>query len=114
MKNFVFKTGQGSRSCNENDIIKIMSLSNYSKIYFTDNTTLVIAKVLKRFETMATPGIFLRINHSVLININYISSVNLKEKTVTSNYQNETFTISKRKLSSVKEKLFIKHNMALS
>ena len=113
MKDFIFKTGQGSRSCNEKDIIKITSNSNYCKVHFTDNTTLVIAKVLKWFETEATPGIFLRINHSMLININYISSINLKEKTVKSDHTNETFTISKRRLSLVKDNPYINMEVLL-
>jgi DNA-binding LytR/AlgR family response regulator len=107
MKEFVFKTGQGSRTCNEKNIIKIISNSNYCKIYFDDSTTLVIAKVLKWFETVVTPDLFIRINHSVLININYISMINLKEKTVTSNYKNEIFTISKRRINIVKESKFL-------
>lgn len=108
MKEFTFKTGQGSRTCNEKNIIKIISNSNYCKIYFDDSTTLVIAKVLKWFETMVTPGLFVRINHSVIININYIGMVNLKEKTVTSNFNNETFTISKRRISVIRENLLLK------
>ena len=103
MKEFVFKTGQGSRNCNEREIIKVISNSNYCKIYFVDGSTLVIAKVLKWFETMVTPDLFIRINHSVLININYIGLVNLKEKTITSNFNNETFTISKRRISLIKD-----------
>ncbi len=103
MKEFVFKTGQGSRTCNEKEIIKVISNSNYCKIYFVDGSTLVIAKVLKWFETEVTQGLFIRINHSVLININYIGLVNLKEKTITSNFNNETFTISKRRISLIKE-----------
>jgi two-component system LytT family response regulator len=107
MKEFIFKTGQGSRNCNEKDIIKIISNSNYCKIYFDDSTTLVTAKVLKWFETELTPGLFIRINHSVLININYINAVNLKEKTLTSNFDNETFIISKRRLSAIKASIFM-------
>lgn len=108
MKDFVFKTGQGSRNCNEKNIIKIISNSNYCKIYFDDSSTLVTAKVLKWFETELTPGLFLRINHSVLININYINTVNLKEKTITSNFDNTTFTISKRRISCIKENPLLK------
>jgi DNA-binding LytR/AlgR family response regulator len=114
MKEFIFKTGQGSRTCNEKNIIKIMSNSNYCKIYFDDSTTLVIARVLKWFEGVVTPGLFVRVNHSVLINVNYISTVNLKEKKITSNFKNETFVISKRRLSIIRESSFMQIGNAIA
>ncbi len=54
------------------NILHIESNSNYSKIYFTENKTLTVTKLLKDFEDMLLPYRFYRIHHSHLINLNYI------------------------------------------
>jgi DNA-binding LytR/AlgR family response regulator len=104
MKEFSFRTSRGQLICNEKNIIKVISLSSYSKIFFDDNTTLVIAKVLKCVESMVTPGQFIRINQSVLINIDHIKLIDLKNKLVTTGYNDETFRISKSRMITLKEK----------
>jgi len=54
------------------NILHIESNSNYSKIYFQDNHTLTVTKLLKDFEDMLIPYHFYRIHNSHLINLNYI------------------------------------------
>ena len=53
-------------------ILHIESNSNYSKIYFRDNRTLTVTKLLKDFEDMLVPYHFYRVHNSHLINLNYI------------------------------------------
>ncbi|MBL0358634.1 MAG: LytTR family transcriptional regulator [Chitinophagaceae bacterium] len=103
MREFSFKTSKGLLTCNERNIIKITSISNYSKIFFDDNTTLVIARVLKWFEAIVTPGQFIRVNQSVLINTDYIKIIDLKNKLVVSDHNNETFRISKSRMINLKD-----------
>jgi two-component system LytT family response regulator len=51
------------------NIFRIEALSNYSKIFFTNGKTLVVAKVLQWFENSLTATEFVRIHRSHLINI---------------------------------------------
>lgn len=54
------------------NILHIESNSNYSKIYFNNNRTLTVTKLLKDFEDMLVPYHFYRVHNSHLINLNYI------------------------------------------
>lgn len=54
------------------NILHIESSSNYSKIFFHDNRTLMVTKLLKDFEDMLVPYHFYRVHNSHLINLNYI------------------------------------------
>jgi two-component system, LytTR family, response regulator len=63
-----------------NSIIHIEAISNYSKIYFTNGKTLVVAKVLRWFEEQLslknnedTTAVFLRTHRTHLVNKNFIS-----------------------------------------
>ena len=54
------------------EIVRIESSSNYSKIFFIDNTQVLVSKILKDFEEILMPYRFFRIHHSHLINLTYI------------------------------------------
>jgi two-component system LytT family response regulator len=61
-------------------IIRIQSISNYSKLFFKDacpatsrSKTLVVAKVLHWFEELPQLSSFVRIHRTHLVNINYIN-----------------------------------------
>ena len=53
-------------------ILHIESSSNYSKIFFQNNRSLIVTKLLKDFEDMLVPYHFYRVHNSHLINLNYI------------------------------------------
>lgn len=54
------------------NILHIESKSNYSKIFLSENKTLMVSKILKDFEEMLIPYHFYRVHNSHLINLNYI------------------------------------------
>jgi two-component system, LytTR family, response regulator len=61
-----------------NTIIRIEAISNYSKLYFTNGKTLVVAKVLRWFEERLKNNtenntLFLRTHRTHLVNKNFIS-----------------------------------------
>ena len=76
-------------------IVRIQAISNYSKLFFSDNSTLVVAKVLKWFEGKLDAHDFLRIHRTHLVNKQFIQqyvndgSIQLKN--------GESFGISKRR-----------------
>jgi len=53
-------------------IIRIEAISNYSKIFFTNGKTLVVAKVLRWFEDILEDKRFLRIHRTHIVNRSFI------------------------------------------
>jgi two-component system LytT family response regulator len=54
------------------DIIYLEANSNYTNFHLLNNKKITVAKTLKDFEDLLPSGIFIRIHHSSIININYI------------------------------------------
>ena len=57
---------------NINDIIRLEANSNYTYIWFSNNTKILASKTLKEFEELLPEDIFFRTHHSHLINLNFI------------------------------------------
>jgi two-component system, LytTR family, response regulator len=55
-----------------NEIIYCKAEGNYTWVY-TTQTSFLVTKVLKHFESILPKSIFIRIHKSYLINVNYIS-----------------------------------------
>jgi two-component system, LytTR family, response regulator len=81
------------------EIIRVQSLSNYSKIYFSNGKTLVVAKVLRWFETQLPSNRFIRVHRTHLINRGYISNTSRSGETgLKLELKNgETIDVSKRR-----------------
>jgi two-component system LytT family response regulator len=99
-KTFLLPTNTGKEFIVADKIIRIEAISNYSKLFFKDGTTLVVAKVLHWFENKLSPTDFIRVHRSHLINIIYIEQYN-RGCTIMLN-DNSFFTIARRKQTSVK------------
>ncbi|MEO7445285.1 MAG: LytTR family DNA-binding domain-containing protein [Ferruginibacter sp.] len=54
------------------DIIRVESLSNYSKIFLVGGSSLLVSKSLKDFDEILTAYGFFRLHNSHLINMNHI------------------------------------------
>ncbi len=65
-------TNEGVEFIEINQIMRIESSSNYSKIFFKDGRFLLVTKLLKDFEEILLPYRFYRIHNSHLINLSYI------------------------------------------
>lgn len=55
-----------------NDIVHLEANSNYTIIYFTDNTKITASKTLKEFDELLPENIFFRTHHSHIINLTLI------------------------------------------
>ncbi len=53
-------------------VIRIQAISNYSKLFFSNGKTLVVAKVLKRFEEELAANDFIRPHRTHLVNKRFI------------------------------------------
>jgi two-component system, LytTR family, response regulator len=92
-----------------NTIVRIEGISNYSKLFFLDGKTMVVAKLLKWFEEKLARRQFVRVHKTHVINTHFIcgyvngtgGKIELKN--------GEWINVSKRKKG-----IFIKYWMALS
>ena len=105
MNNISILTSKGIFQLSFQNIIRIQSISNYSKIYFVDKThPLTVAKVLHWFEDHLPPEMFLRTHRTHLVNKEHIINVVISlQKMQLSN--GEQITISKRRKQWVKQRL---------
>ena len=68
MKKLKILTCKGMVPVDINTIIRIEANSNYSKIFFVNGTTLVVAKVLRWFEENLLDDRFVRIHRTHIVN----------------------------------------------
>ena len=71
-KKLVLPTSEGMELIDIDDIICIDSDSNYSRLFFQNETTLLVCRTLREFEELLESRGFMRIHHSRLINIKKI------------------------------------------
>ncbi len=64
----MLNTSTGSFLIDTNTIVRVEASSNYSKIYFSNGTMLLTAKVLKWFEERLPQQSFTRLHRSHLVN----------------------------------------------
>nr|WP_121272080.1 LytTR family DNA-binding domain-containing protein [Pedobacter schmidteae] len=65
-------TAEGVYFINKVNIIRIEAMSNYSTFYLLEQKKIMVSKTLKEFEGMLPEGNFLRVNRSVIVNLNYV------------------------------------------
>ena len=88
---------RGLQVINVHSIIRVQSISNYSKLFFKNGKTLVVAKVLRWFEERLATHQFVRIHRTHLVNSHCLLKFN-KNGTVEIELVNgERFTVARRK-----------------
>jgi len=65
-------TAEGIYFVNKASIVRIEAMSNYSTFYLLDNKKIIVSKTLKEYEEILQGGNFLRVNRSVIVNLNYV------------------------------------------
>src|SRR5258706_15509666 len=99
METIIIPTNKGLRVCNTDNIIRIEGMSNYSKIYFADNSyPLTIAKVLHWFEEHLPAGVFWRAHKTHLVNSRYVKHLHIFQKPYLLLDNGETLSISRRRV----------------
>jgi len=99
-------TCKGMEVINVSSIVRIEAISNYSKLYFTNGKTLVVARLLKWFEEILMTVHFIRVHRTHLVNKlfihQYIKGEGDKIKLSTGDW----IDVSRRKRSSVVQNLY--------
>ena len=98
-KKIAIPTNNGISIYEANEIVRIQSESNYSSIYFANETKLLVAKTLKDFEELLRDNGFIRIHHSHIINLMHLESYSNKDGGYVILNNKTTIPISKRKKS---------------
>jgi two-component system, LytTR family, response regulator len=70
----LLNTSLGLQIIDVNTIVRIEAMSNYSKLFFTNNKTLVISKTLQWFQCKLAATQFSRVHKTHLVNIHFITS----------------------------------------
>ena len=105
MNSIGIPTNKGLYEVTLQNIVRIQSISNYSKIYFADKRhPLTVAKVLQWFEEALPGELFLQPHRTHLVNKQHITWVAITEKTLQLS-TGESIGISKRRKRWVKERL---------
>jgi two-component system LytT family response regulator len=105
MSTIYIPTNKGVNIIDLENILRIQSISNYCRIYFTDKTyPLTVAKLLQWFEDNLPAETFVRTHRTHLVNRNHIRDVSLSSHLLhLSNGDN--ISISRRRKQMVKERL---------
>jgi two-component system, LytTR family, response regulator len=105
MNSISITTNKGISRLSLENIIRIQSSSNYSRIYFADNSyPLTVAKILQWFEEHLPAEMFLRTHRTHLVNRQHIESVTLPAKRLRLS-NGEVISISKRRKQWVKDRI---------
>ena len=74
-KGFIsFHTQDAVRWSKVEDIVRFEAHGNYTTVFFSDGTKLMVAKTLKDYDERLSKTFFIRVHQSHLVNINYIKS----------------------------------------
>jgi two-component system, LytTR family, response regulator len=79
------------------DIIRIQSISNYSKLFFRSGQTLVVAKLLAWFEQLLPAHHFFRVHRTHLVNLSYVEKYIPGDSSLAAMSNNEKIPVSRRK-----------------
>ncbi|BAX79164.1 LytR/AlgR family response regulator transcription factor [Labilibaculum antarcticum] len=69
----ILPTSNGLRIIELNQILRCEADGSYTNFYLSDNTVLMVSKVLSNFEELLPEEIFCRVHNKHLVNLNYIS-----------------------------------------
>ncbi len=78
-------------------IVRVEANSNYSKLFFTNNKTLVVAKTLQWLQYKLASTNFSRVHKTHLANINFIASYSNGDTTHLFLVNGETVHVSRRR-----------------
>jgi two-component system LytT family response regulator len=89
-------------------ILYCLAEGAYTKIFFEEKKSLLISRSLGDIEELLPPEIFIRIHHSTLVNVNYISQFLRTDGGYIIMKTGEKFSVSKAKKDTLISKLGLK------
>ena len=100
METIIIPTNKGPRLYSTDSILRIEGMSNYSRIYFADNSyPLTIARVLHWFEEHLPAGVFWRTHKTHLVNTRFVKQLPDSQKHYLILNNGETVAVSRRRIA---------------
>jgi two-component system LytT family response regulator len=96
-----FHTSDGIRLVNPDEVVRCSAESNYTMLYFSNNTRLLVSKPLKEIESLLSAFGFERIHKSYLINIKHLVAYLNKDNGCVQLSDGTVWPVSQRKKSYV-------------
>ncbi len=93
----VFPTNEEMIFVKVNEIIRLESEDNYTKVLLKNRKPILVSKNIKHYEEILDPGTFFRIHRSHIINIQEIKSYVKGEKGYITTTDNAVIPVSRRK-----------------
>lgn len=89
------------------DIVRIQSISNYSKLFFINGQSLIVSKVLAYFEALLSGSHFSRVHRTHLVNLNYLERYVHGTVPKINMITNEMLPVSRRKKKMIQQKMML-------
>ncbi|MBC7935883.1 MAG: LytTR family transcriptional regulator [Rhizobacter sp.] len=89
------------------DIVRIQSISNYSKLFFMNGQTLIVSKVLAHFDELLAGRHFSRIHRTHLVNLHYMEKYVRGKLPKIGMCNNDMLPVSRRNKKMVQEKMLL-------
>ena len=89
-----------------NSILRVEAISNYSKLFFADGKSLVVAKLLSWFEKRLAGVHFVRLHRGHLVNMRYIKACDNFSTGEVVLVNNERLAVSRRKRLDFKKAIY--------
>jgi two-component system, LytTR family, response regulator len=99
-------TCKGLEIIDTNYILRVEAISNYSKLFFADGRSLVVAKLLSWFEEKLAGVHFTRLHRGHLVNIRYIKACNYLNSAEVVLVNDEKLAVSRRKRIEFKKAIY--------
>jgi two-component system LytT family response regulator len=101
----ILQVSEGTLVIQASEIIRIESVSNYSRIFLFNGRKITVAKVLHWFEEQESLISFIRIHRTHLVNSFYITSLNGKRKNLLQLRNGEVFPVARRRRALLLEEI---------
>ena len=108
----LLSTSMGLEIIDTNSLLRVEAISNYSKLFFTDGRSLVVAKLLSWFEEKLAGVYFTRLHRGHLVNIRYIKACNYYNSAEVILVNNKKLAVSRRKRIEFKKAMYRYHNQS--
>ncbi|MFZ4263403.1 LytR/AlgR family response regulator transcription factor [Sphingobacterium sp. HJSM2_6] len=99
-------TAEGIHLVKRKEILRIEAMSNYSVFFLTNLSKIIVSKTLKEFEQQLDHSNFLRINRSIIVNLDYIVKYKKGDGGQVEMVDGTEIEVSSSKKAQLIEKLF--------
>lgn len=101
-RKIALKTMERIYSVDINDIVRLESDGNYTKVYLQDGKRIMVSRIMKEFDELLSDAGFVRVHHSHIINMNHLFCFEKAESHIVMK-DNSIVPVSNRKKEQVLE-----------